>query len=78
MHFFFIHGADKAALEVTYFNFFPSLPDTLVLRRVGHEENIALLKKGIAWWTDKNVKFRNPVGETDNLKALFQGKTTSD
>lgn len=29
------------------------------------------MKKGIAWWTDKNVKFRNPAG--DNLTAAFQG-----
>ncbi|XP_044532046.1 cell cycle control protein 50A isoform X2 [Gracilinanus agilis] len=32
---------------------------------------IALHKKGIAWWTDKNVKFRNPPGE--NLTETFAG-----
>ncbi|TSO25219.1 Collagen alpha-1(XII) chain [Bagarius yarrelli] len=32
---------------------------------------IASLTKGIAWWTDKFVKFRNP--SVDNLTEVFQG-----
>ncbi|XP_019393194.1 PREDICTED: cell cycle control protein 50A [Crocodylus porosus] len=51
--------------------------DTLVLYRIDNETRIPihLNKKGIAWWTDKNVKFRNPSGDANNLTALFQ-KTT--
>lgn len=33
---------------------------------------IPLAKKGIAWWTDKHVKFRNPGGSNSNLTAVFQ------
>ncbi|KAM9355721.1 cell cycle control protein 50A-like [Pholidichthys leucotaenia] len=33
---------------------------------------VPLVKKGIAWWTDKNVKFRNPSGNS-NLTIAFQG-----
>uniref|UniRef100_A0A0F7Z9V4 Cell cycle control protein n=3 Tax=Crotalus TaxID=8728 RepID=A0A0F7Z9V4_CROAD len=51
--------------------------DTLTLVRYDHNtskpKTISLLRKGIAWWTDKNVKFRNPTGETNNLTILFQG-----
>ncbi|KAJ7341669.1 hypothetical protein JRQ81_006119 [Phrynocephalus forsythii] len=51
--------------------------DTLSLFFIDNNQSkpisIPLKKKGIAWWTDKNVKFRNPVGPTDNLTALFQG-----
>ena len=36
-------------------------------------KHITLKKKGIAWWTDKNVKFRNPPG-TDPLEERFKGK----
>ncbi|XP_023649617.1 cell cycle control protein 50A-like [Paramormyrops kingsleyae] len=36
---------------------------------------IRLVKTGIAWWTDKHVKFRNPVGDGSNLSAVFQGTT---
>ncbi|KAF1676894.1 Cell cycle control protein 50A, partial [Pygoscelis papua] len=51
--------------------------DTLELYRIdnGTEISITLIKKGIAWWTDKNVKFRNPTGDGNNLTALFQGTT---
>ncbi|XP_044144599.1 cell cycle control protein 50A [Bufo gargarizans] len=35
----------------------------------GTEIEIPLAKKGLAWWTDKNVKFRNPTGNlSDALK----------
>lgn len=50
--------------------------DTLKLYRIDNDTRtpIPLIKKGIAWWTDKNVKFRNPTGDGNNLTALFQGK----
>ncbi|KAL4649018.1 cell cycle control protein 50A [Arapaima gigas] len=41
----------------------------------GTKTQIPLLKKGIAWWTDKHVKFRNPTGDNANLTAIFQGTT---
>ncbi|OCT78348.1 cell cycle control protein 50A [Xenopus laevis] len=41
----------------------------------GVEKKIQLTKKGIAWWTDKNVKFKNPTGNTSNLEAIFSGTT---
>ncbi|XP_062837691.1 cell cycle control protein 50A [Anolis carolinensis] len=51
--------------------------DTLTLFRIDpngtNPKRIPLTKKGIAWWTDKNVKFRNPVGDTKNLTVLFHG-----
>lgn len=50
--------------------------DTLELFLVGNESHptpIPLKKKGIAWWTDKNVKFRNPPGG-DSLEERFKGK----
>ncbi|KAI5773779.1 cell cycle control protein 50A isoform X1 [Lutra lutra] len=51
--------------------------DTLELFLVGNESYptpIPLKKKGIAWWTDKNVKFRNPSGG-ESLKERFKGTT---
>ncbi|XP_023446213.1 cell cycle control protein 50A isoform X2 [Dasypus novemcinctus] len=51
--------------------------DTLELFLVGNDSDpmpIPLKKKGIAWWTDKNVKFRNPPGE-ESLEERFQGTT---
>ncbi|NXC43443.1 CC50A protein, partial [Penelope pileata] len=51
--------------------------DTLELFHIENDTwtRITLIKKGIAWWTDKNVKFRNPTGDGNNLTALFQGTT---
>ncbi|XP_067900757.1 cell cycle control protein 50A-like isoform X2 [Heterodontus francisci] len=48
--------------------------DTLVLYYMdnGTRSEIPLIKKGIAWWTDKNVKFRNPTGDS-NLSSIFKG-----
>ncbi|XP_051951749.1 transmembrane protein 30Ab [Xyrauchen texanus] len=37
----------------------------------GTKIQIPLIKKGIAWWTDKHVKFRNPGGSNPNLTAVF-------
>lgn len=51
--------------------------DTLDLFLVGNESDptpIHLIKKGIAWWTDKNVKFRNPPGADIPLEERFKGK----
>uniref|UniRef100_A0A6I8NU19 Cell cycle control protein n=1 Tax=Ornithorhynchus anatinus TaxID=9258 RepID=A0A6I8NU19_ORNAN len=51
--------------------------DTLELLRIDNDtmSPIPLNKRGIAWWTDKNVKFRNPSGATHNLSALFKDTT---
>ncbi|KAG8444868.1 hypothetical protein GDO86_009863 [Hymenochirus boettgeri] len=38
----------------------------------GVETDIPLKKTGIAWWTDKNVKFKNPTGNTTNLENIFK------
>lgn len=49
------------------------LPDTLELfynDPNGTKVPVLLSKTGIAWWTDKHVKFRNPGA---NLTAAFQG-----
>lgn len=54
------------------------LSDTLELYYVdsnGTRKEIPLVKKGIAWWTDKHVKFRNPGGN-DNLTVSFEGEQT--
>lgn len=37
----------------------------------GTKTQIPMIKKGIAWWTDKHVKFRNPGGNNPNLTAVF-------
>ncbi|XP_015265022.1 PREDICTED: cell cycle control protein 50A [Gekko japonicus] len=49
--------------------------DTLTLYHIDQNGSvlIPLNKKGIAWWTDKYVKFRNPVGDDNNLTVLFRG-----
>lgn len=55
------------------------LSDTLELYYVdsnGTRKEIPLVKKGIAWWTDKHVKFRNPGGN-DNLTVSFEGEQTA-
>ncbi|XP_077077066.1 transmembrane protein 30Ab [Siphateles boraxobius] len=36
----------------------------------GTKNQIPLIKKGIAWWTDKHVKFRNPAGNI--LTTVFK------
>nr|XP_057937019.1 cell cycle control protein 50A-like isoform X2 [Doryrhamphus excisus] len=50
--------------------------DTLDLFRnvptVG-DVRIPLTGKGIAWWTDKHLKFKNPGGQDQNLTTVFQG-----
>ncbi|KAJ8275022.1 hypothetical protein COCON_G00096470 [Conger conger] len=52
--------------------------DTLVLNYIslnGTPISIPLVKKGIAWWTDKHIKFRNPGGNNSDLITAFQGTT---
>ncbi|KAM4695392.1 cell cycle control protein 50A [Discoglossus pictus] len=49
--------------------------DTFRLFNLSDGQEINLKKKGIAWWTDKNVKFRNPTGNTSLLKDIFAGTT---
>uniref|UniRef100_A0A3Q3LXL8 Cell cycle control protein n=1 Tax=Mastacembelus armatus TaxID=205130 RepID=A0A3Q3LXL8_9TELE len=52
--------------------------DTLELYYIdsnGTRNLIPLVKKGIAWWTDKHVKFRNPGGNNNDLTAAFNGTT---
>ncbi|XP_072296370.1 cell cycle control protein 50A-like [Eucyclogobius newberryi] len=49
--------------------------DTLELYYVdsnGKRSLVPLVKKGIAWWSDAHVKFRNPSGNS-NLTIAFQG-----
>lgn len=41
----------------------------------GNQTAVPLVKKGIAWWTDKHVKFRNPAGSA-NLSVAFQGDSS--
>ncbi|XP_076874159.1 cell cycle control protein 50A-like [Brachyhypopomus gauderio] len=52
--------------------------DTLELFYIdpnGTSRPVPLIKTGIAWWTDKNMKFRNPGGNSPNLTAVFSGTT---
>lgn len=43
----------------------------------GTKAQIPLSNTGIAWWTDKHVKFRNPGLNNPNLTAAFQGISRS-
>ncbi|KAM9435939.1 cell cycle control protein 50A-like [Clarias gariepinus] len=47
--------------------------DLIYLDPNGTRITIPLVKKGIAWWTDKHVKFRNPISGSSNLSTVFQG-----
>uniref|UniRef100_A0A4W5MUP0 Cell cycle control protein n=1 Tax=Hucho hucho TaxID=62062 RepID=A0A4W5MUP0_9TELE len=61
------------------------LTDTLGLYYIdpnGTRIQIPLMKKGIAWWTDKNVKFKNPGGNPNltidqESHCLFLGNSLS-
>lgn len=44
--------------------------DDLTLISLKHFKKVPLLNTGIAWPSDKNIKFRNPVTENDSLEAL--------
>ncbi|XP_029173018.1 cell cycle control protein 50A isoform X2 [Nylanderia fulva] len=43
--------------------------DELTLFSIKHNKSVPLLRTGIAWPSDKNIKFRNPEGD---LKKAFQ------
>lgn len=45
--------------------------DELTLRSHRNEQDVPLLKTGIAWPSDKNIKFRNPEGD---LKEAFSSE----
>ncbi|XP_007892977.1 cell cycle control protein 50B [Callorhinchus milii] len=52
--------------------------DSFTLYKVGNDNNrsqVVLKSKGISWWTDYNVKFKNPVTTNNNsvLQAAFDG-----
>lgn len=59
----FLHFHSTDTLELYYID--PS----------GNQTAVPLVKKGIAWWTDKHVKFRNPAGGA-NLSVVFQGDSS--
>ncbi len=41
----------------------------------GPEIQVPLYRKGIAWYTDKNVKFRNPpTNNTFTFQQAFEGR----
>ncbi|KAM6149592.1 LOW QUALITY PROTEIN: cell cycle control protein 50A-like [Erethizon dorsatum] len=65
--------APSGAIANSMFN------DTLELLLVANDSDptptpILLKRKGIAWWTDKHVKFRNPPGG-GSLEERFKGTT---
>ncbi|EHA99123.1 Cell cycle control protein 50A [Heterocephalus glaber] len=69
----YVKSRDDRAIANSMFN------DTLELYLVANESDptpspIHLKRKGIAWWTDKHVKFRNPPGE-GALEERFKGTT---
>ncbi|XP_029980518.1 transmembrane protein 30C [Sphaeramia orbicularis] len=39
----------------------------------GRPEKVPLLRQGITWYTDKNIKFRNPKTENLTLPEVFKG-----
>ncbi|KAJ8410023.1 hypothetical protein AAFF_G00210640 [Aldrovandia affinis] len=50
--------------------------DTFILRYHPVERTpveVPLFRKGIAWYTDKNIKFRNPKVSNDTLPQIFEG-----
>lgn len=64
--------------ELLLINHLYFLTDTLELfynDPNGTKVPIPLTSTGIAWWTDKHVKFRNPGSNNPNLTAVFQGVT---
>lgn len=55
-------------------NYLPALLDVLELYRVdnGKPSKVPLLRSGIAWDSDKNMKFKNPDAP-NGLKDAFKG-----
>merc|ERR1719309_1418157 len=39
----------------------------------GIEIDVPLFRKGIAWYTDKNIKFHNPTMDNRTLEQVFEG-----
>lgn len=76
-HFSLSKAGRYFGFSCTFNNIFLLCLDTLELFLVGNGSYltyIPLKKKGIAWWTDKNVKFRNPPGGEIPLEERFKGK----
>lgn len=46
--------------------------DTLTLHSVQLNKDVPLIKTGIAWPSDKNIKFRNPAGDLKQAFARFE------
>jgi len=75
---FILYYIKRCDIDVLYLALCPCCPaDTLELYYMnnGSKTPVSLVKNGIAWWTDKHVKFRNPGGNS-NLTAAFQGLRT--
>ncbi|KAG7270264.1 hypothetical protein CRUP_031966 [Coryphaenoides rupestris] len=48
--------------------------DSFILQYLGSPtETVSLYRKGIAWYTDENVKFRNPPLNNQTLDQAFEG-----
>lgn len=45
--------------------------DTLTVRPQDSDKNVPVLRTGIAWTSDKEIKFRNPPGDLKTGKVLF-------
>lgn len=59
-----------------YYFFFPHISDSITLyyfNSTGMYEEVPLNGKGIAWWTDYNIKFQNPKDGNKTLAEIFQG-----
>lgn len=51
-------------------------PDSFSLTYYGSNElvtPVTLLRRGITWYTDKNIKYRNPNTENMTLAQAFNG-----
>ncbi|XP_075459868.1 cell cycle control protein 50B [Ascaphus truei] len=46
---------------------------TLYYKVNGSQMEVPLNRKGISWWTDYNVKFRNPINGNKSLTEVFNG-----
>ncbi|XP_053296662.1 transmembrane protein 30C [Pleuronectes platessa] len=46
---------------------------TLYYNKLGSPVKVPLLRRGISWYTDKNVKYRNPKMDNLTLAQVFEG-----
>ncbi|KAM4558561.1 transmembrane protein 30C [Odontesthes bonariensis] len=46
---------------------------TLMYQRSGRAVPVPLLRKGLTWYTDKNIKYRNPKTDNLTLAQVFEG-----